>query len=176
MPDGPANQICPVEVTEQGVATGTPDGVRQVTLGGFAAVRHQDRVLLVRQGYGPGLWGFPGGAVETGEDIGAATRREVLEETGINVRIAGLLAVWERPDLVFFNFLAVPMSLALTLQEDEIAEGGWLSADEIAALGSCFETHRSLALRLLSVEPPLVLPQRVVQNPAGTAVSIWAET
>ncbi|RPI55226.1 MAG: NUDIX domain-containing protein, partial [Chloroflexi bacterium] len=40
------------------------------------------RILLVRRGKEPsrGLWTFPGGAVELGEPIELAVRREVLEE------------------------------------------------------------------------------------------------
>ncbi len=53
------------------------------------AVVHDDagRLLLVRRGRPPqqGRWSVPGGRVEPGEDDGAAVRREVLEETGLDV-------------------------------------------------------------------------------------------
>jgi 8-oxo-dGTP diphosphatase len=44
-------------------------------------------VLLGRRLRAPGLglWGLPGGKLEPGEDALAAVRREVLEETGLDV-------------------------------------------------------------------------------------------
>jgi ADP-ribose pyrophosphatase YjhB (NUDIX family) len=54
-----------------------------------------DRVLLARRGKAPriGSWSLPGGAQHLGERAEAAARRELLEETGIEVGPLELAAV-----------------------------------------------------------------------------------
>lgn len=67
------------------------------------AVVHDDsgRLLLVRRGQEPGLgrWSIPGGRVEPGEDDGTAVRREVLEETGLDVTVGAWLGTVQRDGL-----------------------------------------------------------------------------
>jgi 8-oxo-dGTP diphosphatase len=61
-----------------------------------AALIEQDgRVLLVRRAIDPlrGLWSLPAGFVDAGEDPAEAIRRECFEETGLIVRITGLVDV-----------------------------------------------------------------------------------
>ena len=65
------------------------------------AVVHDDehRLLLVRRRRNPsaGRWSLPGGRVEAGESDGEAVRREVLEETGLDVVVGRLVGTVERP-------------------------------------------------------------------------------
>lgn len=60
-----------------------------------AAIRKNGRYLLGKRpadGLLGGLWEFPGGKVEAGEDHERALMREVLEELGIEVAVGGLVA------------------------------------------------------------------------------------
>ncbi|MCR6660804.1 MAG: NUDIX domain-containing protein [Asticcacaulis sp.] len=56
-----------------------------------------DEVLLIRRGRAPrlGEWSIPGGKVHRAEALEAAALRELLEETGVQAKISGLLAIYE---------------------------------------------------------------------------------
>jgi 8-oxo-dGTP diphosphatase len=60
------------------------------------AVIEEGRILLVRRRWEPmaGHWGLPAGFLERGEDPAACARREVAEETGLRVRVTGLLGAF----------------------------------------------------------------------------------
>ena len=59
-----------------------------VRVGVAAIVRRGDSILMgLRKGSrGAGTWSFPGGHLEVGETLTGCASRELLEETGINVR------------------------------------------------------------------------------------------
>src|SRR4051794_35329111 len=58
-----------------------------------------DRLVLVRRAIEPGygLWVFPGGYVDRGEVITSAALREAKEESGLDVRLDGLINVYSYP-------------------------------------------------------------------------------
>ncbi len=61
-------------------------------------VIHRGRVLLIRRGGEPlrGEWSIPGGLVELGEGLEEAARRELKEETGLDVEPLEVLEVFDR--------------------------------------------------------------------------------
>ncbi len=67
-----------------------------VGIGGV--VIEDGRALLIRRGGEPlrGQWSIPGGTLELGESLEQGVVRELLEETGLQVRILGFLEVFDR--------------------------------------------------------------------------------
>jgi 8-oxo-dGTP diphosphatase len=56
------------------------------------------RALLIRRGSEPlrGEWSIPGGTLELGESLQQGVARELLEETGLEVRVVELIEVFDR--------------------------------------------------------------------------------
>ncbi len=63
-----------------------------------ALVFDGERILMAQRGKPPlmGLWSLPGGALETGELIADAVRREVREETGLEIEPLRVFEIFER--------------------------------------------------------------------------------
>jgi len=69
--------------------------VKLILVAACALVDADGRVLLAERPAGKtmaGLWEFPGGKLEKRESLEQAAAREVLEETGVNVRIGAKIA------------------------------------------------------------------------------------
>jgi ADP-ribose pyrophosphatase YjhB (NUDIX family) len=101
-------------------------------------------VLLVRR-VDDGRWAVPGGYMEPGESVTEACAREVLEETGMHVRVGRLVAVYNSPhvlleyregarlQLVVLHFVAEPVGGTPTTS-DETIQVGYFSPAEIKGM------------------------------------------
>ena len=71
-------------------------GAPVVGVGGV--VIRDGRALLIKRGSAPlkDQWSIPGGTLELGESIQEGVRRELLEETGIEVQVGELIEVFDR--------------------------------------------------------------------------------
>ena len=92
------------------------------------------RLVLVRRAIEPGygLWVFPGGYVDRGEEITAAAIREAREEAGLEVRLDGLVNIYSYPGrpLIIVVYAASIVGGELCTDE-ECLEAGLFTPDEI---------------------------------------------
>jgi 8-oxo-dGTP diphosphatase len=95
------------------------------------------RQALARTGHD--LWSVPGGKVEWGEAVADACRREVHEETGVEVTIGPLVTWIERIDAshhyVILDFLGTPVrDPVLQRAGDDAADARWVTDDQLLRL------------------------------------------
>ena len=129
-----------------------------------AAVVWNDRgqVLLIRRTKEPrkGQWSLPGGKVEFGETLEEAIRREILEETGLVVKLAGVAGIAEtirdarvgaaNAHFVMIDFSAVVVS-GEALAQSDAEDATWFSREEIDALPLWSETRRIIVASAVQV-------------------------
>ena len=110
-----------------------------------AAILRDGQVLLVRRARPPadGLFSLPGGVVEVGETMTEGLKREVREETSLEIEpvaLAGYREVVARDadDKVERHFVILPFAARWVsgepLLNEELSEWRWVNPDEIAGL------------------------------------------
>ncbi len=108
-----------------------------------AIIKKNNQVLSTQRGYGEfqGLWEFPGGKIEPGENHQEALKREILEELLVDIEVQNHLYTIEY-DYPHFHltmhcyWCTLEQKIELTehlssrwLDKDELYEVEWLEAD-----------------------------------------------
>jgi 8-oxo-dGTP diphosphatase len=119
------------------------------------------RTLLIKRGGPPleGQWSIPGGMLELGETLKNGVQRELLEETGLTVRVGELVEVFERifPDdsgriryhFVIHDFLCEVISGEPRAASD-VTDVAWATRDELSQYGLT-ETATRVLLRAFAM-------------------------
>lgn len=121
----------------------SPD-LQRPRLGCGAVIQRADgAILLVQRGRPPeqGHWGLPGGKVDWMEKVEDAVVREVLEETGLQVRVERLLCVVDHFEPALAQHWVAPVYLArvpataqvMLLEPEAILALGWFELDALPA-------------------------------------------
>jgi ADP-ribose pyrophosphatase YjhB (NUDIX family) len=115
---------------------------KQPLVGVGGVVIHRNRVLLIRRGSEPlkGEWSIPGGLLEVGEELAEAARRELREETGLEVEPLAVLEVFDRifraGRRVRYHFVIVDFVCRLRggkLQHgSDVLEARWVRREDLA--------------------------------------------
>lgn len=117
------------------------------------AVVEDGRLLLIKRAMNPerGKWSLPAGFIDQGEDPKDAAAREALEETGLIVRIEGVLDVFHNPPgaggaSVFILYRAQIIGGELAAADDA-ADAGFFALDQLPELA--FASTKAAVARLL---------------------------
>ena len=122
-----------------------------------AVVLRGDSVLLVRRGKPPaiGSWSIPGGAQEVGETAEAAARREVLEETGVQVGPLHLLThvdsiTRDSSGRVQYHYTILDFAAEWIggepVASSDVTDAAFFAFDALAPLKLWSEAHRVIGL------------------------------
>lgn len=120
-----------------------------------AVVRNDRGEILLIERTDNGLWALPGGAQEIGESVTDAVRREVREETGIEVEVTGLTGVYSDPAHVIayddgevrqeFSLCFAARAISGSLRpSSESRQARWVEPDHVSGLN----IHPSMRLRI----------------------------
>ena len=98
---------------------------------------HGERILLARNHrFPPGRFSVVAGFVEPGESLEECARREVFEEVGLHIKNIHYFASqpWPFPNSLMVGFTAEYEDGEITLEESELADAGWFTADNLPNL------------------------------------------
>jgi NAD+ diphosphatase len=115
-------------------------------------VADETRCLLGRQpSWPPGRYSTIAGFVEPGESLEDAVRREVREETGVEVAEVSYHGSqpWPFPSSLMLGFTAWPASRAIACRDGELEDARWVDREDITAGRILLPPRVSIAYRLI---------------------------
>lgn len=130
----------------------------------IVAVKAGERFLLGRQpSFAPGMYSALAGFIEPGESIEEATRREILEESGIRLGEVRYIASqpWPFPASLMIGLVAQALSTDLTVEEAELEDCRWFGRDEVVAM---LETRHPEGF---IVPGPLSMARYIIRDAVG---------
>ena len=123
----------------------TRDYPTRPVVGVGGVVVKDGKALIIKRGHEPrkGEWSLPGGHVELGETLIDAVRREIKEETGLDVEVGALLDVFDRvhrvDQRIQYHFVILDYLCTCTggtlCAGDDADDAAWIADDELDAYG-----------------------------------------
>ncbi|MCY8569595.1 NUDIX hydrolase [Bacillus haynesii] len=109
-----------------------------IVLVASVSIFSDDKVLMIKENKPTAInkWNFPSGRIEYGEDILYSARREVKEETGLDVNLIAATGVYNfisstKNQVILFHFIGEVTGGSLNLEEDEILDSKWIQVNDL---------------------------------------------
>lgn len=135
---------------------------------------HKNKVLLVKLNYGKakGFWMIPGGFLDQGETLLEAVKREILEETGLEVDAEGVLSVrtmvrnsdntTDLYSVIKCKLISKPEDLKA--QESEIDQVIWMPIEDCFTNKEVSDYTKQIIKRTLNTNSNLVLDKPISEK------------
>lgn len=137
-----------------------PDAPR-VAVG--AVIIHQNKVLLVLRGKAPAKdkWAIPGGSVKLGETLKTAAEREVLEETGLQIKAGEVIYAFDaihhdEAGRIQYHYVILDLEAEALdptqplIPADDVRDAGWFTLAELDELKlPVSDTTRALLAQMM---------------------------
>jgi ADP-ribose pyrophosphatase YjhB (NUDIX family) len=126
-----------------------------IVVAASAFVLDSDHRLLMIRRTDSGLYALPGGRHELGETMTATAIRETYEETGVKIKVTGLVGIYSNPNhVIAFSDGEIRQEFSICFRahplggtprpSDESTEVEWVERDKLREL----DIHPSIMLRI----------------------------
>jgi 8-oxo-dGTP diphosphatase len=109
-----------------------------IVLVASVSIFNESEVLIIKENKPTAFdkWNFPSGRIEYGEDILYSARREVKEETGLDVKLIGTTGVYNffsstNNQVILFHFIGEVTGGSINHEGDEISESKWTTVSDL---------------------------------------------
>ncbi|MBI4777122.1 MAG: NAD(+) diphosphatase [Deltaproteobacteria bacterium] len=111
-----------------------------------AVIRNQELLLARAHRHPSGMYSVIAGFVEPGETLEDCVKREVKEETGVNVKDIRYFGSqpWPFPHSLMIGFIAEYAGGEIAVDDDEIMDAGWFTADNLPKIPPKISIARKL--------------------------------
>lgn len=128
---------------------------------------HNNETILLTRRTDNGLWCLPGGAMDSGESVDEACAREVLEETGLTVRVTRLVGIYSTPHRIIEyadgnQYQALNMAFEVEVLggslrvNEEVNEFGYFSVGELDGLDVMCGTKDRIKDAVARLDTPFI--------------------
>ena len=121
-----------------------------------AIIQSDSEILLVKRKHAPfkGYLALPGGFVNEGESVEEAAKREIKEETSLDIDLVDILGVYSDPNrdprghimsTVFIGKISHDNEKIEALAQDDAAEVAWIALEEVDSTNLAFDHNKIIS-------------------------------